>query len=137
MKDCYYHLGNIPAYMFREWIKNGEMIAWDKKVLHICKINTSKLNLLCLWVFSIYCVYLNVYLALILIFFPTKGFHLRNKRRTLYQSGVDLSNDDITSFEEILDRVSIPNSTSLVTADPTPNCSFLYFDLETTILVSY
>ena len=50
----------------------------------------------------------------------------------MYQSGVDLSNDDITSFEEIPDHVSIPNSTSLVTVDPTPNCSFLYFDLETT-----
>ncbi|XP_078324290.1 uncharacterized protein LOC144622581 [Crassostrea virginica] len=62
----------------------------------------------------------------------TQVFTSEIKEGTMYQSGVDLSNDDITSFEEIPDHVSIPNSTSLVTVDPTPNCSFLYFDLETT-----
>ena len=66
------------------------------------------------------------------IFFQLKVFTSEIKEGTMYQSGVDLSNDDITSFEEIPDHDSIPNSTSLVTVDPTPNCSFLYFDLETT-----
>ena len=103
-------------------------VAYKRRRLELKNAKSTQVSKFVMFVvFSIYCVYLNVYLALIL-FFQLKVFTSEIKEGTMYQSGVDLSNDDITSFKEIPDHVSIPNSTSLVTVDPTPNCSFLYFD---------
>lgn len=49
------------------------------------------------------------------------------KEGPTYESGIDLSGND-NCLEVIPDNASPP----CMTSNPKPNCSFLYFDLETT-----
>lgn len=62
----------------------------------------------------------------------TQVFTSEIKEGPTYESGIDLSSNENCSLEVIPDIVSHPCMTSIGNCSPKPNCSFLFFDLETT-----